>query len=186
MGHQERECQHSRKWCISLEEDDYQFGPWLCAVGPKANWGKIFYNQSKSREAEDDESQELDRDDDDKELAPYSCQLQSSPLTKKFFKKTARNPLNETVRILVSQVISKSQNPLVNSNSKQNTCPPNLEKPISHSFSNSKLTENPQQKFLNISPAIMGLRSENLIPTFEEGNSSKNPSTHTYHSPKKN
>jgi len=35
LGHQERECQSVRKWCISTDEEDFQFGPWLRAVGPK-------------------------------------------------------------------------------------------------------------------------------------------------------
>nr|POE51390.1 hypothetical protein CFP56_41757 [Quercus suber] len=56
LGHQERECQHARKWCISSKEDDYQFGPWLRAMGSKANRGKNFHNQSKPREAEGEES----------------------------------------------------------------------------------------------------------------------------------
>ena len=44
LGLQERECQHARKWCISSDEDDYQFGLWLHVVGSKANRGKNFHN----------------------------------------------------------------------------------------------------------------------------------------------
>ncbi|XP_075651832.1 uncharacterized protein LOC142622271 [Castanea sativa] len=37
LGHQERECQSIRKGCISMDEENFQFGPWLRAVGPKSN-----------------------------------------------------------------------------------------------------------------------------------------------------
>ena len=56
----------TKKGCISLEEDDYHFGPWLHAVGPKVNWGRNLYNKSKTWEAEDDTSQESDGEDIDK------------------------------------------------------------------------------------------------------------------------
>lgn len=71
----------------------------------------------------------------------------------------------------------------MNSKFGQNTRPPNLEKHTSHYFSISTLTENSQQKFLDISPATMVLHSKNLVPNSKESNSSKNPSTHTYPSP---
>ncbi|XP_023918052.1 uncharacterized protein LOC136066625 [Quercus suber] len=37
LGHQERECHKSKKGCITVEEDDFQFGPCLRAVAPKSN-----------------------------------------------------------------------------------------------------------------------------------------------------
>ena len=56
LGHQEQDCQKTKKRCISLEEDDYHIGPWLHVVGPKVNWGRNLYNKSKTWEAEDDTS----------------------------------------------------------------------------------------------------------------------------------
>lgn len=77
------------------------------------NQGKNSYNKSKLGEAEYDESQELDGDDSDKQLSLNPRQLQIlflSPI-KKPSTKTANIPLDETARILVSQVTSKSQIP---------------------------------------------------------------------------
>ena len=54
LGHQERECHKAKKGCISSEEDDFQFGPWLWVVGPKINRGRTSHSKSKLREAEDD------------------------------------------------------------------------------------------------------------------------------------
>ena len=54
LGHQERVCHKAKKVCISSEEDDYQFGSWLHAVGPKINRERNSYNKSKYGEAEDD------------------------------------------------------------------------------------------------------------------------------------
>lgn len=109
--------------------------------------------------------------------------MQSSPPTIEFSTEIESSLLDEFARFSVSQVILESHNPFLNSNVKQNTRPPNLEKSTSHSFSNSNLIKNPQQNFSDISHATMGLVSENLIPTSKESNSSKNPSTHPYHSP---
>ena len=46
LGHQERVCHKAKKVCVSLEEDDYQFGSWLHVVGPKINRERNSYNKS--------------------------------------------------------------------------------------------------------------------------------------------
>jgi len=70
LGHQERECHKAKKGCISLEEDDYQFGPWLRVVGPKINRGRKSYNKSKSGEAKDEVYQDSNEEEGDRQLSP--------------------------------------------------------------------------------------------------------------------
>ena len=48
LGHQERVCHKAKKVCISSEEDDYQFGSWLHAVGPKINRERKSHCQSEN------------------------------------------------------------------------------------------------------------------------------------------
>ena len=37
LGHQDRECPQLKKGCFSVDEDGFQFGPWLCSLAPKGN-----------------------------------------------------------------------------------------------------------------------------------------------------
>ena len=45
----------TRKACLSSDDDDFQFGPWLCAMAPKFSQKKSNFSQSKTREEDDDE-----------------------------------------------------------------------------------------------------------------------------------
>ena len=76
LGHQERECHKAKKGCISLEGDDYQFGPWLRVVGPKINRGRKSYNKSKLGEAKDEVYQDSDEEEGDRQLSLTLCGLQ--------------------------------------------------------------------------------------------------------------
>ena len=73
LGYKERECHKAKKGCISLEEDDYQFGPWLRVVGPKINQGRKSYNKSKSGEAKDEVYQDSDEEEGDRQLSLTLC-----------------------------------------------------------------------------------------------------------------
>ena len=64
LGHQKRECHKAKKGCITAEDDDYQFGPWLRVVGPKFNRVRNSFSKTKSREAEDD----IDLESDEEEI----------------------------------------------------------------------------------------------------------------------
>ena len=47
LGHQERECQKTKKGCFTVNEDDLQFGPWLRVMGPKLKWGNSPFSKTK-------------------------------------------------------------------------------------------------------------------------------------------
>ena len=70
LGHQERECQQAKKGCFTVEEDDFQSGPWLRVVGPKPNRGSNSFSKTKQREAEDDFDLESDEERRDNHLSP--------------------------------------------------------------------------------------------------------------------
>ena len=70
LGHQERECQQAKKGCFTVEEDDFQSGPWLQVVGPKPNRGSNSFSKTKQGEAEDDFDLESDEERRDKHLSP--------------------------------------------------------------------------------------------------------------------
>ena len=70
LGHQERECQQAKKGCFTVEEDDFQSGPWLRVVGPKPNRGSNSFSKTKQGEAEDDFDLESDEERRDKHLSP--------------------------------------------------------------------------------------------------------------------
>ena len=181
MGHQERECNKAKKGCISSEEDDYQFGPWLWVVGPKINQGRNSYNKSKFGEAEDDIYQESEEEEGDKQLSPNPRRLQiSSPIRKPSGETTTAIPLDESAEITGCQVTSQSQNPILNLNVRLNSHPLNPKKPTPLSSSNSNMIEKPKQRISELSPSIMVLNLEILILDPMENNSPNNPSTQTY------
>ena len=53
LGHQERECPSTRRGCITADEEDLQYGPWLRVVGPKAVKSKTSFSQPNTDEASD-------------------------------------------------------------------------------------------------------------------------------------
>lgn len=57
LGHQDRECQTIKKGCLSLDEDEPQFGPWLRTIAPKVNQKKGNVNQTNPSVDDDEEIQ---------------------------------------------------------------------------------------------------------------------------------
>ena len=55
LTRQDHECQKIRKGFLSSDDDDFQFGPWLCAMAPKLSQKKSNFSQSNPREEDDDE-----------------------------------------------------------------------------------------------------------------------------------
>ena len=55
LGRQDRECQKVHKGCLSTDEDEFQFGPWMPVVAPKTKQGKE--SPSQSRFSDDDEEE---------------------------------------------------------------------------------------------------------------------------------
>ena len=55
LTRQDHECKKIRKVCLSSDDDDFQFGPWLCAMAPKFSQKKSNFSQSNPREEDDDE-----------------------------------------------------------------------------------------------------------------------------------
>ena len=83
LGHQERECQKTKKGCFTVNEDDLQFGPWLRVMGPKLKWGNSPFNKTKQGEAETDFDMESDEENGDRNFAQGPRQHQrASPINK--------------------------------------------------------------------------------------------------------
>ena len=55
LTRQDHEYQKIRQGCLSSDDDDFQFGPWLCAMAPKFSQKKSNFSQSNPREEDDDE-----------------------------------------------------------------------------------------------------------------------------------
>ena len=66
LSHQDRECKKITKGCPSLDDDGFQFGPWLCALAPKINHKKIGFQQSRSRDDDFDDCTATRDDEFDK------------------------------------------------------------------------------------------------------------------------
>ncbi|KAK9998270.1 hypothetical protein SO802_017873 [Lithocarpus litseifolius] len=79
LGHQERECQKTKKGCFTVEEEDFQFGPWLRVMGSKPNRGRSSFSKTKPGGAEDDFDLESDEERGDRHPSPISHQQQISP-----------------------------------------------------------------------------------------------------------
>lgn len=104
MRHQERECHKAKKGCITAEDDDYQFGPWLRVVGPKFNRGRNSFSKTKSGEVEDDIDLEYDEEEGDRQLSPTPHRQQiPPPISKSFGKITAAISLDDSAEILGCQ-----------------------------------------------------------------------------------
>uniref|UniRef100_A0A7N2R350 CCHC-type domain-containing protein n=1 Tax=Quercus lobata TaxID=97700 RepID=A0A7N2R350_QUELO len=79
LGHQERECPSTRRGCISADEDDLQYGPWLRVVGPKAVKSKTSFSQPNTDEASDEENLETEGNDGDRDQSTSYLQVLNLP-----------------------------------------------------------------------------------------------------------
>nr|POE89728.1 hypothetical protein CFP56_49500 [Quercus suber] len=64
LGYQEQECRKVHKGCLSIDEDGFQFGPWMCVVAPKTKQRKESLNQSRFSDDDEEEIQVTDGDED--------------------------------------------------------------------------------------------------------------------------
>ena len=64
LGHQDRECRKVHKGCLSTNEGELQFGPWMCAVAPKTAQRKGSPGQSKLSEDDKEDAQGSDKGDE--------------------------------------------------------------------------------------------------------------------------
>ena len=55
FGHQDKECPHLKTGCFSLDDDGFQFGPWLCSLTPKGNRKKDSRNSYSDIRDEDED-----------------------------------------------------------------------------------------------------------------------------------
>nr|POE99950.1 hypothetical protein CFP56_68859 [Quercus suber] len=137
LGHQERECHIAKKGCITAEEDDFQFGPWLRAVASKFNRGRSPFSKTKSGVAIEDIDLESDEEEGDRQPSPTPRRQQMPPpINKSFDDIIAVDSLEDSAKILGCQVIPQSQNLISNSTDRLDSHPPNPEKPSSLSSSN--------------------------------------------------
>lgn len=56
--------------CLSQEEDDLQYGPWLRAMAPKIRQRKKNFNQPKSSDNDNEDTQVSEGEDGDGEPSP--------------------------------------------------------------------------------------------------------------------
>ena len=79
LVHHDCECQKFKKGCLSSEEDDFQYGPWLRAQAPKFGQ-KNSSSKSETREEDDDEVHVSVEDKGEDELDQPRHQLIAPPL----------------------------------------------------------------------------------------------------------
>lgn len=66
-----------------MDEEDFQFGPWLRVVGPKTNRGKQASDQPKSNDGVEEEILDLEVEDDERHSSPNRPQMiRTSPVGK--------------------------------------------------------------------------------------------------------
>lgn len=104
LVHHDRECQKFKKGCLSSEEDDFQYGPWLRALAPKFGQKKNSCSKSKTREEDDDEVHVSVEDKGEDELDQPRHQLTAPPPSPRLVRKS-----NEmTTRHLMEDPAKKS------------------------------------------------------------------------------
>ena len=54
LGHQDRECQQINKRCLHMDEDEFQYGPWMHTIAPKINQKKGSPSQPRSNDDEEE------------------------------------------------------------------------------------------------------------------------------------
>nr|POE80640.1 hypothetical protein CFP56_15044 [Quercus suber] len=110
LGHQERECPSTRRGCISVDEEDLQYGPWLGIVDPKAVKGKTSSIQPNTDEASDEENLETEGNDGDKDQSPSYPQVLQLPLIRTLNLQAANAELDAPPKTSKNQVFSESEN----------------------------------------------------------------------------
>ena len=122
LGHQEREFQKTKKGCFTVDEDDFQFGPWLHVKGPKHKWGNNPFSKTKHGEAETDFDMESDEENGDRIAAQGLRQHQwAAPTSKPPDDTMPAIPVEDVAENSGCQVIPRSQILNVLSNTQQPT-----------------------------------------------------------------
>ena len=106
LGHQERECQSIKKGCLSTNDEDFQFGLWLQAVGPRSSRGKQSFNHSKIGDGVDEDILILEVEDDERASSPNQSQMIKPSLVGKLISIIAISQLDNSSRISEKQVSS--------------------------------------------------------------------------------
>ena len=130
LGHQERECPSTRRGCITADEEDLQYGPWLRVVGPKAVKSKTSFSQPNTDEASDEENLETEGNDGDRDQSTSYLQVLNLPSVRTANPQAANAEQDARPRISENQVSLESQHQILNLK------PGSAAVPIS--FSNSK------------------------------------------------
>lgn len=104
LGHQDRECQKIKKDCLSSEDDDFQYGPWLRALAPKFGQKKNNSSKSKSREEDDDEVHVFVEDEGEYEPNQPGHQQTAPPLVRKSNEMTSRHLMDLPKSLLSGKI----------------------------------------------------------------------------------
>ena len=91
LGHQDCKCQKIKKGCLSSEGDDFQYGPWLCALAQKFGQKKNSSSKSETREEDDDEVHVFVEDEGQDEPNQPCHQQTAPPLVRKSNEMTFRH-----------------------------------------------------------------------------------------------
>nr|POE81060.1 hypothetical protein CFP56_55211 [Quercus suber] len=88
-----------RKGCLSMDDKDYQFRPWLRAMGPRSSRGKQSFNHPKTGDGVDEDILILEAEDDERTSSPNWSQMIKPSLVGKLISKTAISQLDDSSRI---------------------------------------------------------------------------------------
>lgn len=69
LSHKDRECKKITKGCLSLEEDQFQFGLWLRAIALKISHKKNDFHHSKPGENDEDVLIVFDKDESEPKIS---------------------------------------------------------------------------------------------------------------------
>ncbi|KAF3949714.1 hypothetical protein CMV_024449 [Castanea mollissima] len=161
LGHQEREHNKAKRGCITIEEDNFQFGPWLRIVGTKSNQGKNFFNKTRSGVVEEDIDLESDEEEGGRQLSHiYRRQQIPSPISKPAGEIIVASSMEASAEISGCQVTSQAY-PNLNSTDRLDSYPSNPEKPNSLSSSNSNQMDKPNQSNPEKNPSTIDINPKN-------------------------
>ena len=116
----------TRKACLSSDDDDFQFGPWLRSVAPKFSHKKSNFSHSKPREENDDGIHVSEDEEGRVESSQIQHQLTAPLLVGKSNKMVVRCLLDGPTRISVEWENLKSSDPQQVSIFERDTIPPKI------------------------------------------------------------
>ena len=114
LGHQEQECPNTRRGCISVDDEDLQYRPWLRVVGPKVGKGKTSSSQPNTDEVSDEKNLEIEGNDGGKDQSLSCPQVLQLPPVKALNLQATNAELDTSPKTSENQVFLESKNQISN------------------------------------------------------------------------